>query len=399
MNRSFTTRVGEAGEWPELPPHWSFSTLREVEGCPLRYALRVATYKGDGVGGEGYPEKVSEAAVVGVVMHAAVEQVVRVIRSGPRASDPSAAVDALRRSGGYPAIIEGCIERVASDLSSNPRMSARAQRLGANLRRRAPEIRSTVQAIVARLPQSDAKISSVSQGSVASRSGPRRPLGLGAHPEARLRSDDKRFKGQIDLLTVNDSDVEIVDFKSGRPEDHHEEQVTLYGCLWGLDAEANPNRLPVGKMSVAYRGGELDVPLPATWSDVEDRLAERIYAADESISGAPSARPSEACAMCSVRHMCEVYWDSDYLATVGSFGDAQVDVHSRRGPLSWRARLNRTGEEVLLRTTSEDVSFADSSTVRLLDVVCERQDIEDGASSVVVLTAVASSEMFELVGR
>jgi hypothetical protein len=390
--------VGEAGEWPGLPAHWSFSTLQEVESCPLRYALRSATYSEGHLGGTlGYPDKTSEAALLGIVMHAAVEQVVRALRGGPAASDPSAAVSALRELGGYPAIIERGIASVETQLSSNPRMSGRASRLGASLRRRAPEIRSAVQRIVARLPPSEANPGPVSRATIAPR--PRRgQLALGPHPEARLRSDDKRFKGQVDLLTVNESDAEIVDFKSGRPDDHHAEQVTLYGLLWMLDDVANPNALPVGKMTVAYSGSEVDVALPASWSEVEADLVRRIEAADESVSGTPSPRPGEGCSMCSVRHMCEAYWNSDHVAmNVGSFGDAEVRIASRHGAMSWRAQFTRTGGEALVRTTSEDIVFHEWATLRLLDVVCERQDTEDGSSSVAVLTAVASSEMFEVV--
>lgn len=398
MTTSFATRVGEAGEWPALPTHWSYSTLREVESCPLRYALRSATFSSGHLGGaSGYPDKTSEAALLGIVMHGAVEQVVKALRGGPAASDPSAAISALREMGGYPAIIEGCIASVESDLLSNPRMSGRATRLGSSMRRRAPEIRSAVQRIVARLPPSEATSRPVSRAADAPRPG-RGRLALGPHPEARLRSDEKRFKGQVDLLIVNESDAEIVDFKSGRPDDHHAEQVTLYGVLWTLDDVANPNGLPVGKMTVAYSGSEIEVPLPSGWSEIETDLLRRIEAADESVSGTPSARPAETCSMCSVRHMCEAYWNSDHVAVnVGSFGDAEVRIVSRHGAMSWRVQFMGTGEDALLRTASEDVSFHESATLRLLDVVCERQDVEDGSSSVAVLTAVASSEMFEVV--
>ena len=200
MTTSFSTRVGEAGEWPALPAHWSFSTLREVESCPLRYALRSATYSGDRLGGAGgYPNKTSEAALLGIVMHGAVEQAVRALRGGPATSDPSAAVSALRELGGYPAIIERCVASVERDLLSNPRTSGRASRLGASLRRRAPEIRSAVQRIVARLPPSEVTSRPASRPADAPRPG-RGPLALGPHPEARLRSDEERFKGQVDLL-------------------------------------------------------------------------------------------------------------------------------------------------------------------------------------------------------
>ena len=196
---SFGTRVGEAGDWPALPAHWSFSTLREVESCPLRYALRSATYLGDHLGGAGgYPDKTSEAALLGIVMHAAVEQVVRALHGGPAASDPSAAVNALRELGGYPAIIERCVASVERELLSNPRMSGHGSRLGASLRRRAPEIRSTVQRIVARLPPSEANTGPVSRAGDCTAPWPRAASSLARIPK---RGFDPTTSGSRDRST------------------------------------------------------------------------------------------------------------------------------------------------------------------------------------------------------
>ncbi len=95
--------------------------------------------------------------------------------------------------------------------------------------------------------------------------------------------------------------------------------------------------------------------------------------------------------------MCEEYWRSGSPGPVsGSFGDAEVKICSRHGPRSWTARLEGTDEDALVRTTSEDVSFAVGATVRLLDIACERQATDDGRPDVAVLTEVSFSEIFEL---
>jgi hypothetical protein len=151
---SFVTRVGEEGQWPDPPEHWSFSTLSEAESCPLRYAFRHATYTGASYSGSGYPDKVAEAALVGIVIHAAVEQVLRALRPVSDASDSAVALTALRQVGGYTQVIDRCVGVVEQRLSSNPRMKDRVARVGANLRRRTPEIRSAVQGLIARLPAS-----------------------------------------------------------------------------------------------------------------------------------------------------------------------------------------------------------------------------------------------------
>jgi len=392
------TRVGEEGHWPDPPEHWSFSTLSEAESCPLRYALRHALYTGASYSGSGYPDNVTEAALVGTVIHAAVERVLRALRPVSDASDPAAAVTALRQVGGYTQVIDRCVGVVEQRLSSNPRMKDRVARLGTNLRRRTPEIRSAVQGLIARLPASSVLERLQSEPQPGGDPGlGRGPLVVGRHPEVRLRADAERFKGQIDLLTVGEEAADIIDFKSGQYDAHHAEQVLLYGLLWLLDSVANPSGLPVGTMTVAYAGSDTTVPHPPAWSEVENELRRRIAAADEAISGVPAAQLSDECAMCPVRHMCEAYWRSDYpTIRVGSFVDVEAEILARNGSMSWTARLTRTAEHALIRTTSEETVLSELSTVRLLDVACEHQTADDGASEFVVLTAVASSEIFEV---
>jgi RecB family exonuclease len=399
MTRTFTSRVGEEGEWPGLPEHWSFSTLTEVESCPLRYSLRRAAYAAGGLGGSGYPDKTSEAALIGTVTHAAVERVVRVLRGVADVSNPQAVIEALRAVGGYSAIIDQCISSTEAQLALNPRMSERSARLGASLRRRAPEIRGVVQRLVSRM--SPLRFSDHPEPRVSeSRAAQRRRLPLGPIPEAKLQADGQRFKGQVDLLTVKPDAADIVDFKTGSADEYHAEQVTLYGLLWILDEQANPDRSPVGTMTVAYAGSETDVPHPSDWGEVESTLLSRISAADDSISGTPTARLSDACSWCPVRHMCEAYWNSDHSGTGDwTFGDAEVEMLSRNGALSWNVRLVGAEGEALLRTTSEEVSFDSGATIRVLDVMRERQVADDGVSEVIVLTTLASSETFEVLDR
>lgn len=398
MTSTFHTRVGEEGEWPAPPEHWSFSTLVEVESCALRYALRNATYTGAGHDGVGYPDKVADAALVGTVIHAAVEEILRALRRVQDPSDAASALPVLRELGGYTKVVERCIEVAEERLASNPRMQPRVARAAANLRRRTPDIRSTVQALVARLPASRPHAAAGHEPRPTSGVPRQRgPFGPGRHPEARLRSDDRRFKGQIDLLDVGDDSANIIDFKSWQPDAHHSEQLILYGLLWLLDRIANPDGLHVGAMTVAYAGHDAVVTHPASWSDVETELERRIDEADQAISATPTPQLSPSCTTCTVRHMCDAYWLSQFpLAEASRFVDVEAQVLARNGATSWRVRLPRSAEDALLRTTSEDVVLAEARTVRLLDVACERQLADDGASAVVILTAVASTEIFEV---
>ena len=101
--------------------------------------------------------------------------------------------------------------------------------------------------------------------------------------------------------------------------------------LWTLDHIANPNGLLVGKMTVAYSGSEVEVPLPAAWSEIETDLLRRIEAADE--SSLRQLRPLDRLTACS-DVLCPSHvrglWDSDPVDVErGSFGDAEVTVIAR----------------------------------------------------------------------
>lgn len=397
----FSTEVGEEGEWPAPPERWSYSTLVEVETCPLRYALRRATYSGGMHGGVGYPDKLTEPALLGTTIHAAVEAVLRALRSSGVAG-AHGAVTALRELGGYSVVVRSALDATLAAVRTNPRMEGHYERLDARLRRRIPEMRRVVQSLVSRIPEpSEGADVSAAGSNPGERGSAERPLGVGRHPEVHLRADDLRLKGQVDLLTVRAEAADIVDFKSGQPGEHHAEQVHLYGLLWLSDATANPKRLPVGSLTLAYSGHEVAVPAPADWTELHEATEARISEADASVAATPpQALLSDACSTCPVRHMCAAYWRTDAsCSATAPFVDVEAIVLGRNGPKSWNARVSRTEQPALLRTMSESIEFKAGQTVRILDAVLEERSADDQEDhNVMVLTLVGGSEVWALAG-
>ena len=198
--------------------------------------------------------------------------------------------------------------------------------------------------------------------------------------------------GRIDLLAVHPDHVDIIDFKTGEHSQRHTRQLQLYGLLWGLDEEANPNRLPVRSLTLAYVTDRATVMVPDDWEALRIDLHKEIAAADDLLrQRPPPASPSAACWHCPVRQMCDEYWQSalvnrDPGATIT---DAEVTILSRNGPSSWLGTLGVGGTDVLLRT-NHDRDFRPGRDVRILDLLASEGEDFDG----LILTLTHSSEVF-----
>lgn len=393
IDNQFRTSIGLLGVWSDPPSYWSLSSLEEAIACPRRFGLTRASYP-QIWDKAGYPDRVTEQALVGQVIHKAVETVLREFRSASCGSVSDAlAIRVLRGLGGYTSIVSMGVAGVLEGLKVNPRMDRQRVHLDVKLRRRIPEMRATVQKLITRtslvesVPDRNA-----GDGSWSIR--PRSRISKGTHPEVTLFAEDERLNGRVDLLTVREDCVDLLDFKSGEPVDRHSWQVTLYGLLWVRDQVANPSRLPIRSLTVVYPDGDLSVAVPTQWNDVRSQLVAEIARAEEGLAQTPPrANPSTECYYCPVRHLCDEYWSSPYVRRDGhlsTFADIKVLVRRRNGPRSWMAQLIGGSSEVLLRTSSECDIFAPGQRLRILEIVV----VDSGDKDLKVATAVAGTEMY-----
>lgn len=198
--------------------------------------------------------------------------------------------------------------------------------------------------------------------------------------------------GRIDLLAVHPDHVDIIDFKTGKRSKHHTRQLQLYGLLWLLDEAANPNRLPVESLTLAYVNDRATVAVPDDWEALRAGLHNEIAAADDLVRQRPPlASPSAECWHCPVRQMCDEYWQSEFVDRDPGMivTDAEVRILSRNGPTSWRGALEVDGTDVLLRT-NDDADFQPGGSVRILDLLASESEDLDG----LILTLTQSSEVF-----
>lgn len=389
---------GVEGTWPDMPEFWSYSSLRDAEECPRRWALARATYPAIW-DRPGYPPRPTMPALAGQVIHGSLDAILRTFyqRGCSSIADP-AATDAVRNLGGYSALIERQIENQLEEFKANPRTASRVAALGSALQSRTPEIRQRVQSMVARATLAPTSAIARTNGKGTHM---RTPLRDGSHPEVPLRASDLRLFGRADVITVSSDGCSILDYKTGAPDEHHAEQLRMYQLLWSGDAELNPAQAPVVSLTLSYATHDVTIePLsPAELDSLAGELVARVRAVEDDLAfRPPPARPEPTmCRLCDVRHLCDEYWASSAVVDDSrEFVDRQGTIVARNGPRSWIMEIEEpNAERALLRTPTEDPSFAVGDQVRLLDVVVATN--EDAGEAVVTITR--ASEVFQIDAR
>jgi hypothetical protein len=264
--------------------------------------------------------------------------------------------------GGYSQLIRDRIEEQMERLALNPRCFTRLGELRRELLNRIPEMRQTIQALVSRSEFSP-------RNAPSTRSDGQHPAVLadGSYPEFEIRSDDLAFAGRVDLVTVTASEVHITDYKSGTPSPHHEDQLRVYAALWAHRSMADPDRPVATRLTASYATHDLNVDAPsvAEVGALAATLRSRTTAAASSVaSGHPTAIPTpDNCRFCSVRHLCDDYWEQLPSARPDGRCDLEVEVLARNGPRSWSVR--GSGGDGVMRT-DEGLDLQEGIMVRVL---------------------------------
>jgi hypothetical protein len=351
----------------------------------------------------------ASAALFGEVVHAAVETIVTaLVAAGCESTLAAGAVQVLRDLGGITAVAERTLTGLLARLDGNPRIDIeRMRRLRTDLTSHLPAARVQIQAYLGR--------TNLSAGSGAGRKeehqeattkapsphAPRRPLGIGAHPELTLTAGSLRLTGRVDLLTVDNSSIRITDFKTGAEDPGHIDQLRMYALLWDLDRGANPRRRPATELVAVYPTHDVTIPAPTAEElrSLERTVDSRIAAADTEVAAEmPKAIPNaENCSLCQVRQLCGEYWEQVVkepgAVSAGAWFDYEGVVGAQNGTRSWWMLHTLTGQrDLLLRTPSTVTQLTLGSRIRVLGLRLE-DDLEVD-SRVAAMTAI--SEMFVL---
>lgn len=378
----FTSRVvASNGSWPLPPSNLSFSSLREIEQCPRRWMLRRARYP-ELWGEPGYPDLPRVPALMGEVIHSALETIVAaLVTAGCQSSASADAVDILRTLGGYTVIIVAAIEHLRPTLEINPRVAVRAPSIIRDLSVRIPEMRRRAQAALARTRFTTRRTRSNSESVPSGGSG---RLSFGSHPEVFLRAESIGWIGRADLITLGDKTCQIVDYKTGAEYEDHLEQVRVYALLWSLDGVLNPSGRPATELVLVYpdRDKVLIGPNKDDLLQIQGDIENRSRAARARLEGRPPLANPELsmCLACPVRHLCEDYWiylreaesQIDATAAPDGFGDFELIVREQNGPRSWNCDSahgisTSSAQQVLVFARDLQLRLDPGSTIRLLN--------------------------------
>lgn len=389
----------------------SVSTCAEIEKCPRRWALNVAEYP-ELWSGRGYPPKLQVSALAGIVVHLALEIIIkRLMRAGVCQLSNPCAIQVLRELGGYTRVIEECVEHILKRYVDNPRAVALMEHAQRSLRGQVPKLRSRVQSMLSRFRLPNNTFSEpVASNSKSGGLSQRRPLVSGVYSEVELCAKSIGWKGKVDLLVLSNETCEITDFKTGKFDEAHEFQIRAYAVMWRLDDELNPSGRIVDRLVLAYESQDVEVAAPSSLEIDEqcrELLVRRQAAEAELATHPPAAHPNtERCRYCGVRQLCDAYWTSASLVVTEDkrFGDIELKITGRHGPTSWDAVVVHgcnlpPKKPALLRIQEQQcIDLKEGAKVRVLDAAIAH-DSEDNTAPAIVSFGLLSEAYYEPLNK
>ncbi|MBK9474656.1 MAG: PD-(D/E)XK nuclease family protein [Tetrasphaera sp.] len=356
----------------DAPSMWSYSSLKDVEGCPRRYALSRADYP-DLWDQHGYPRLPIPAAIRGDVVHGALEIIVKaLVKTGCSSTRSAEAVTVLRELGGYTKVAEDVLAKQLARFDGNPRISSdRRDQLTRQLTDWVPQAREQIQTYLNRMELRPSAVSG--PGAPPGDPAVRYPARTGDHPEKELVAESLRLKGRIDLLSVDADGAKITDFKTGAEDQAHQDQLQLYALLWSEDSLVNPVGLAVTELVAAYPSHDVvsAAPTAEQLTGLRAGVATRIEAADAAArADFPVALIGDHCGLCSVRGLCDTYWSTGTTATAEVSEETWYDlagtVVREHGVKSFVLQEAKTNAEVLVRTPTPSYAVPMDRDIRIL---------------------------------
>jgi hypothetical protein len=322
--------------WSDPPSTWSSTSLDDVEACPRRWQLLRSRW-GDL---ERFPVRPHPAAIEGQIVHEALDRLTRACgqRGNPAfgTSEFSAALTDADFFHGFARAVIEWQQRLTAHPRPGPPFRFRAT---------ADELANRAVRMFREQYKSDGHIAP--QPAERSADTPRDVKVLLAQKralsEVRLTHPRLPFLGVLDRVQYVGDQVEVVDFKTGKPSDKHRKQLLRYALLWWRATGDVPSRV-----SAQYLDGmESWTVAQGALEDIEDELVIRLPQLIHALSAHPAAaKPGAGCQTCAVRARCRAGWAaSDEAALLDGRGDAELIVTAKAGDYGFLARA-RSGAEV-----------------------------------------------------
>jgi len=292
--------------WAGPPTAFSFSSMKRMGTCLRQWQLGRSSY-GDLA---SYPERPSEAAEVGSIVHDLVSQLFT-----------NAAL------AGYPPLGSEAFQRVVRGVdllgTARAKLEAFAKRAAESPRSLGFRPQVTPRDVYNKVAQAfrDEYASVVAQAAVLTPIPPIEPdpgatsalpVGrlalldqLGVLSEEEVRHPTLPLVGFIDLLVRRDGRTTVLDFKTGAANAEYRGQLLLYALMWWRSTGDLP-------ASVELRYGARVEGWPVSEAELRSAEAEteaKIARYRSGLSMQPAAASvGPHCGVCSVRQLCDDYW-------------------------------------------------------------------------------------------
>lgn len=376
-------------EWAAVPELWSSTSVDDVSRCPRRWQLSRSRW-GDL---ERFPVRSHPAAVEGQLIHEALDRLTRACgrRGNPPIGSPEFA-SALTEGEFFEGLSAG-VDAWQKQVASHPRPGP------------VFKLRSTAQELANRAirlfreqyrpgPGGFGRAASSAPAKIADPS--QLLTQWGALSELRLQHPELPFMGVLDRVQLDQGgEVEIIDFKTGRASDAHEQQLLRYAVLWWRATRTAPARVHAQYLE----GSRTWVVRPSDLAKVEAGLRDLLTHVAGQLTCRPApATPGAGCRWCPVRPRCDAGWSlAEEAARAEGRGDAELTISSAAATHGVLAR-DAAGHEVAVvyepAVASLLPALSPGRRVRVLDGVWRERgkEIEIKAwTEVFVLPAVATN--------
>jgi len=348
-----------------LPEWMSFHFFNDARRCPRAVVLQRSAYPNLWIG-TGYPRRANISALAGRVIHSTVETIVDAFaRHGVESMDDPKTMECLGRLGGYLAILSQEVDRTLTAEESNPRQKKTLPALKKMLKLQLPQMRQSVQQmLVSRDWDLSGKRRYSGTTPAEHATTDRKPLSLGVHFEIELQDPSLSWKGRLDVITVATDGCSIVDLKTGKDSEEHQEQIRIYGLLWDGDIQLNPSRIPLKSLTLSYGARQVPVTIHSPSSEARSLLQTQTLQVRQELASnpAPAHPSSDNCRFCQVKLLCNEcsFWKEPVLDQPSTFGDVELLLAEPKNDVTWAAHWNLGGKvssAVLLKKSLSEESL------------------------------------------
>ena len=375
---------------------WSASTLKEVEECPKRFALRRASFP-EIWSRTGFPNRISTAQVKGIVVHEVVSKIMNSLQNSSELPEISV-LTFLKERGGYLELLKITLEKELLLASSNPRARLMVESIKQEILSDLSELRSQVQYFVKesinKVPRVSSSVDNVELNDISYTTFQIPPI----NSEYKIVDSEFPIEGYLDLLLTNEDIDHIIDYKTSKTiHDEYWDQLSLYAWLWNRSSK----NLRKGDCRVEVISGanlsESRVIKIEDLPSIQMNVTNRIQSAEQSITGEIAAKPSiESCRYCSVKVLCNPYWNmNENQSTESKWADIRIRTMGSLGGNAWSVSiLSDDTPAMLVLGDRDDGSIEIGQELRLLNAY-KNEDEEAG----VVIRLSQNSEIFRVVAN